>query len=1096
MQVRRALKAVFLSLSLALLASAQNISTSQIQGTVKDASGLAVPGAELKVTQTETGAQRTAASGSTGDYVLPNLPIGPYRLEVSKEGFSTYVQTGIVLQVGTNPTIDAALKVGAVSEQVSVEANAALVETQATGVGQVIENQRILELPLNGRNAVELVQLTAGAVVQGTSSSRSFQGQSGGEGIAVAGGTSFGTTYLLDGAFHNNPYDNNNLPLPFPDALQEFKVEASSLTAQNGVHSGAAVNAVTKSGTNNYHGDAFEFLRNGDLNGRNAFAAQRDSLKRNQYGGTIGGPVMKNKLFWFGGYQGTITRQDTTPSAPAFIPTKQMLGGDFSTIESTQCTKSPINLKAPFVNNVLPASLLDPVALKIAAKLPPTGDQACGQILYGTTLDQDEWQVVGRMDYQISSKQSLFGRYIATTYFQPTPFSLQPSNILATGTGGRDSLAQTFTLGHTFIINSTMVNSVRAAVNRTGIHRTNTPDFGPADVGIQGVFSYQPDYMLMSVTNGFAIGNGVENQATFRTTTYQLGDDFSIVHGTHQFAFGGEIAHWRSNSNANVRSPGVYSFDGTATGLGLGDFITGKLAQLDQSAPNTLYMKESYVGAYAQDTWKVTSRLTVNYGIRWEPWFPQVITNGAIYNFSLDRFNAGIKSTVFKNAPNGFYYPGDPGFPGKSGLNKRLGDFGPRIGLAYDPMGDGKTSIRASFGRGYDFLNAQFNLNTAVAPPWGAEIRTTFGPGGLDNPYLGFPGGNPFPITFNANAPFTPFGPFLSTDYNEKTTVADTWNLTIQRQIGTLLLSGSYVGNQTSHLWLTTPVNPTVFIPGNCVAGQFGLTAAGACSTAANVNQRRVLYLANPSQAQYIAALDRYVDGGNQSYNGMILSAQKRFRNTFSANANYTWSHCLTNDRITSGGNTTNVNTGYLDPNNANFDRGNCPVDRRHVLNLTVVGQVPRLSNNALRIVASGWQVAGIIRHQSGAPLTVTTTDRQLSGVGAQRTNQLLPDVYSNAGDHLQFLNPLAFGNPALGTLGNMAPGTFQGHGYSQLDTSLSRRFNLIERVTMDIRADAFNLANHVRQSAVSTSLSATNFGRTTSAMDPRIVQLSAKFIF
>jgi hypothetical protein len=700
------------------------------------------------------------------------------------------------------------------------------------------------------------------------------------------------------------------------------------------------------------------------------------------------------------------------------------------------------------------------------------------------------------MDYQISSKQSLFGRYIATTYFQPTPFSLQPSNILATGTGGRDSLAQTFTLGHTFIINSTMVNSVRAAVNRTGIHRTNTPDFGPADVGIQGVFSYQPDYMLMSVTNGFAIGNGVENQATFRTTTYQLGDDFSIVHGTHQFAFGGEIAHWRSNSNANVRSPGVYSFDGTATGLGLGDFITGKLAQLDQSAPNTLYMKESYVGAYAQDTWKVTSRLTVNYGIRWEPWFPQVITNGAIYNFSLDRFNAGIKSTVFKNAPNGFYYPGDPGFPGKSGLNKRLGDFGPRIGLAYDPMGDGKTSIRASFGRGYDFLNAQFNLNTAVAPPWGAEIRTTFGPGGLDNPYLGFPGGNPFPITFNANAPFTPFGPFLSTDYNEKTTVADTWNLTIQRQIGTLLLSGSYVGNQTSHLWLTTPVNPTVFIPGNCVAGQFGLTAAGACSTAANVNQRRVLYLANPSQAQYIAALDRYVDGGNQSYNGMILSAQKRFRNTFSANANYTWSHCLTNDRITSGGNTTNVNTGYLDPNNANFDRGNCPVDRRHVLNLTVVGQVPRLSNNALRIVASGWQVAGIIRHQSGAPLTVTTTDRQLSGVGAQRTNQLLPDVYSNAGDHLQFLNPLAFGNPALGTLGNMAPGTFQGHGYSQLDTSLSRRFNLIERVTMDIRADAFNLANHVRQSAVSTSLSATNFGRTTSAMDPRIVQLSAKFIF
>jgi hypothetical protein len=1086
---------VCLFAGLAVSVWAQNISTSQIQGTVKDASGLGVPGAEVKAIQTETGVLRTAVSGSTGDYVLPTLPIGPWRLEVSKQGFSTYIQTGIVLQVGTNPTVDAALKIGAVSEQVSVEANAALVETQATGVGQVIENQRILELPLNGRNAAELVQLTAGAVLQGVSSSRSFQGQSGGEAIAVAGGTSFGTTYLLDGAFHNNPYDNLNLPLPFPDALQEFKVEASSLTAQNGVHSGAAVNAVTKSGTNSYHGDAFEFLRNGDFNARNFFAAKRDSLKRNQYGGTIGGPVMKNKLFFFAGYQGTITRQDTTPAAPAFIPTAQMLTGDFTTIESSRCTTRPITLGAPFVNNKIALSQLDPVALNIAGKLPPTADQACGQILYGTTLDQDEWQVTGRMDYQISSKQSLFGRYMATTYFQPTPFSLQPNNILATGTGGRDSLAQSFTVGHTWLVSSSMVNSVRLALNRTAIHRTNTPDFGPADVGIKGVFSYQPDYMLMTVTNGFAIGNGVENQATFRTTTYQLGDDFSLVRGSHQFAFGAEAAHWRSNSNANVRSPGVYSFDGTATGLGLADFLTGKLAQLDQSAPNTLYMKEWYVGAYAQDTWKATSRLTLNYGVRWEPWFPQVITNGAIYNFSLSRFQQGITSTVFKNAPAGFYYPGDPGFPGKSGLNKRLGNFGPRIGLAYDPFGDGKTSIRASYGRGYDFLNAQFNLNTAVAPPWGAEIRTTFGPGGLDNPYLGFPGGNPFPVTFNANALFTPFGPFLSTDYNEKTTAANTWNLTVQRQMGaSWLVSASYVGSETEHLWLTTQVNPAQFLGlGACTINGVNYPV---CSTSANVNQRRLLYLQNPSQAQYIGFLDRYSDGGTQSYNGLILSAQKRLSHNVSANVNYTWSHCLTNDRITSGGGTTNVATDYLDPNNANFERGNCPVDRRHIMNLTVVAQVPKLANNVLRIVASGWQVAAIVRHQAGAPLNVTTTDRLLSGLGAQRTIQALSNVYNTSGDPLQFLNPAAFSNPAIGTLGNMSPGSFAGHPYTQIDTSLSRRFNLLEKLTMDIRADAFNLPNHFRASLVSTSFSATNFGRTTGALDPRIIQFSAKFIF
>src|SRR6204780_3219277 len=324
--------------------------TSQIQGVVRDASGSPVPGAELKATKTDTGTVRTATSAADGGYVLSNLAIGPYRLEVGKAGFATYVQTGIVLQVNTNPTIDVSLNLGAVSQTVQVEANAAQVETENTSVGTVIENQRILDLPLNGRQATDLIQLTGAAIPAGVNGTAGFPG---GQNIAIAGGLLSGVGYFLDGTIYNNPFDATNLPFPFPDALEEFKVETSTLTAQNGIHSAAAINAVVKSGTNAFHGDAFEFLRNGDMNARNFFAATRDTLKRNQFGGTVGGPILRNKLFFFAGYQGTITRQDPA-DATTFVPTAQMLAGNFTTWESA-CNGNK-TLTAPYVNNMIPQS--------------------------------------------------------------------------------------------------------------------------------------------------------------------------------------------------------------------------------------------------------------------------------------------------------------------------------------------------------------------------------------------------------------------------------------------------------------------------------------------------------------------------------------------------------------------------------------------------------------------------------------------------------------------------------------------------------------------------------------------------------------------
>jgi len=324
-------------------------STAQISGTVKDQSGAVLPGAGVTVTQTDTGIARTAVSDESGSFFLPNLATGPYKIEVALPGFRTFVQTGIVLQVNSSPVINAVLTVGQVSEQIQVEANAALVETRNIGVGNVIETERILDLPLNGRNAVELVVLSGAAVQTGTSTN--YSNLRGGVSISVAGGPSFGTSYLLDGAMHNNPYDSNNLPLPFPDALQEFKVETGGLSAQNGLHSGAAVNAVTKSGTNEFHGSLFEFVRNYKFNARNYFAASRDTLKRNQFGGTIGGPILRNKLFFFGALQSTITRQDPSDTI-SYVSTAQMLSGDFTTVTSPQCrTTGQLLLRDPFVNN-------------------------------------------------------------------------------------------------------------------------------------------------------------------------------------------------------------------------------------------------------------------------------------------------------------------------------------------------------------------------------------------------------------------------------------------------------------------------------------------------------------------------------------------------------------------------------------------------------------------------------------------------------------------------------------------------------------------------------------------------------------------------
>ncbi len=1085
--------------------------TSQIQGSVQDATGAAVPGAEVKATQTDTGVVRTATTSAEGAYVLANLPIGPYRLEVTKQGFAVFEQTGIVLQVNTIPTIDIQLRVGAISEKVQVEANAAQVELQTTSIGNVIENQRILELPLNGRNAAELIQLAGASIPAGRIGvGGTTAGMPGGLQVAVAGGQLSGVGYYLDGTMYNNLFDATNLPFPFPDALQEFKVETSTLTAQDGNHSAAAVSTVVKSGTNEYHGDLFEFLRNGDMNARNFFASARDSLKRNQYGGTFGGPIMRNKLFFFVGYQGTRTRSDPADRT-AFVPTAQMLRGDFS-----GCPTFPATIKDPnggvFPNKQIPVTRFSQQSLNLVKFLPASNDP-CGATHFGPILQSNEYQVLGRTDYQISDRQNFFARYMATTYYQPSAYALS-KNILDTAQGGLDDLAQTFAIGHTFLFSPTTINTFRASANRVSVFRFSDDYFDACDLGVK--FScLVPHQTVVTVTGGFAIGAGTNIFASFVPTNYTLGDDVSLVRGSHQLTFGFSGFKYQHSQKANVYSSATFSFTGlpAATGLGMSDFLLGEIGSMTQGSPNTVFTTKLGYGLYAQDTWKVSRRLTANLGLRWEPFLPQRLNNGAVYNFDWNRFRQGVQSTVFTQAPPGLLYAGDPGFPGKTGVNNRYDQFAPRIGLSFDPRGDGTTSLRASFGIGYDFPNIQIMSTPATAPPFGNALVGIPGPLPFSDPWSAYPGGNPFPGSFGPNATFIKYGTFVAQQPDAKATTVYSWNFAIQHQFGTWLLSATYLGTETAHLWDSFQLNPAQIVPSSAPLGTAcppGVTAG--CNSTSNTNQRRIAYLINPQVGQYLGSVDQFESGGTVSYNGLMLSAAKRLSRGFSLDANYTWSHCIGDVGIGSlvGGGET-----YEDPHNRRRDHGNCEtgtlngtqaLDRRHIVNVTGVADAPKFHSPVLRILASDWRFSTSYRYLSSAFLTASTgIDYALTGTGGQRPNLVLPDPLAahpgspcaQTAPCVSWLNPAAFKQPAFGTFGNLGRANIPGPNSWEIDSALSRIFPVREGMNLELRGEAFNLTNSFRALTVNTALNnPTTFGEILSAQDPRIMQVALKLTF
>jgi hypothetical protein len=1100
----------------------QAVAVGSVSGTVSDQSGSSVPNATVKMTETERGTVHTGTSNTEGRYTFNNLPVGPYRLEVTATGFKSYSQTGIILQVAENLTQNVALQVGALTETVEVQAGASMVETRDSSISQVIEQQRIVDLPLNGRNLTSLLTLSGVATAGGDmtlnggdlTGSKNMQGTSGGSAqISIAGGSANGVNYLLDGGDNNDAFSNVNLPIPFPDAVQEFSVQTSGLPAQYGLHPGGVVNIVTKSGSNSFHGDVFEFLRNGDLNARQEGTPLRDTLKRNQFGGTAGGRIIKDKLFFFGGYQGT--RQRSDPAAQtAYTPTAATLAGDFSVADGSKanggCLATARTLKdatgTPFPGNKIPVSTFDPAGFKLASTYIPVSNDPCGKTYFGYLANNPDDQWIGRVDYNISSKQAFFGRYYIYDYKALSLFD--GKNALTTGSPGNDQRSQTMTIGDTYTISASAVNSFHATFDRRRNNRASAPTlFSPQDLGVNMFINY-PHYTQLTVSNytggGFAVGCGTCAFANFDINTYQVADDFTIMKGKHQIAFGFDGRKDQFNSFNHQQSNGQFTFNGATSGDGLADLLIGRFSGLTDGNVISDYLRQTVIAGYVQDAFRPTSHLSINLGVRWEPSVPAYDKFGRGNQFSYPLFLQGWHSSVYPTAPAGLIFTGDSENKyGKALTAAHWATFSPRLGMVWDPKGDGKQTIRASWSLIHDTTELFYPERWTTNSPYVSSLSLTAGQ--FSNPFASYTlngkTGDPFP----GAAVFPVAGAYISVPGNMKVTYMMQWNLSYQRQLAKdWMVTVNYLGNVSRHILGSTDINYSLY------TGPASNTGGGANGS----NQRRLTYLLNPAQGQYYGDIQQTDDGANAAYNGLLWKAEKRMSHNITTFATYTYSHCTSTWDFAGE----LAGTVYQNPlNRASGERGNCGYDHRQNFNMSVVIQSPGVGPSIARSITKDWQLSPLASLYTGNPIQLTSgKDVSLSTQGLDRPTVLLPDqVYPATKTPQEYFNPAAFvcAGPGTGTqagisgvntacagtgvFGNLGRNSVYGPSKVNFDMALSRNFRLTERLHSEFRADFFNILNHGNWQTIGTSVSSgTTFGQVTAFGTPRYIQMAMKVTF
>jgi hypothetical protein len=1091
---------------------AQRANTAAINGNVLDAQEAIISGASVTITHQETGQVRQVVTDASGYFQFLALPVGTYNVAVEMAGFRKFQTTGVQLQVGDNRKLDVRLVVGDVATSIQVEAAASEVETTNATMRDVVDSRRVVELPLNGRNLLELTMLVPGI--------NPAQGVGGGAGdagkqlvtakwVSVNGSRDSNVRYTLDGGANNDVLYNLAMAFPFPDAVQEFSVQTSGQGVEIGKSSGGTVNIVTKSGTNEIHGNAFSFLRSSAVNANNFFSRAGDALKRNQTGFTLGGPLIKNKLFLFGGYQRTWTRKTTQTGKARTMP-QAYRDGDFSALLKGS---SPIYLRDPkasgtcsagnqsgcFPGNIIPAARLSPAFQKLVKTSPPPG--ADGYIYYPLIDNQDDRDVIVRGDYRVNDKHSLVLRYLYAQNDLPKPTL---PGILVSARKGGQSGATSSTIGDTYIASPRLIAETHLAYVRIVGHRLGQTPYDITDFGVKvneqplpwGEPSTEID-VLMTGKGGFAVGS-TGRPGIFTRENYELNHSWRYQLGRHNLTWGADISKSRYDEFLAFKTGGEYTFDGSVSGYDAADAVLGQLYQMWQNGGEVENRRSLYYAVYGGDSFRVTRRLTVNLGIRWEPWKLLNDIFGKTAAFDPTAYSKGVRSTKYPNAPAGLFYPGDVLNGAKlhddattHGRHYKI--FSPRIGLAWDVLGNGKLSVRSSYGLFYDtpgmwMLNAMSNQ-----APFGTQVqfRNSMVEIPFDDPYRYVPSYNIFPVPSgtNKNAVFLPGSLMMTTQPWWNPVYTQTWNFVIDREVvRDLVLRLGYVGTKVTHLNTVRDLNAPVY--------DYSKTLAQNRST---TQQRR--------PRPEFSNLNVFTTGDNSSYNAFQMSLNKRFSRGFSILNSYTWSKHI-DDNVSF-----NINVEQMiapDPYHLK-SRGPADDDHRHRWVSSFVWQAPNMKrltdNRALAMMLGHWQLGGILTLQSGMPFTIQSSTDTLasepSSGPASRADQIgkiqLSSDRTRGEKIAQYYDRTAAKDAAPGTIGNMGRNVMFGPGYANVNVSVTRGFPLPKRegARVEFRFEAFNLLNspHLGQPEARLGRSNTATISSTSS-DARILQFALKLAF
>ena len=1092
-------------LAIPLTAAAQ-LTSATIIGTVADQGGANVPNAKVTARNVETGLTRTVNTGEDGSYRIEFLPVGNYVVEVSgTAGFKKAIRESIVLRVSDIARVDVALEVGSVNEQVTVSTAPPEVNTSNAELGRTIQSQEIENLPLVERNVYTLLDLTPGvqsnnggvgsiATASATTSNLSlgFPEQR----TLINGGTDGGTgsvNYYLDGGTSMTNLRNTGNVAPNPDAIQEFRIQTNSYNAEYGRFASGIINVLTKSGTNKFHGSLYEFVRNTSFNANEwGSVLAKAPYHRNQYGGTIGGPIKTDKTFFFASYSG-LRQITSTFLSGGIVPTAAERTGDFRTssgaVPKDPATGTSLATATTFscagVSGVICANRIDPVAKKIVDTYIPLPNVTIpGKGLIGwqgnvaNPFNTDEF--LGKVDHQLTQAHRLTFSYYTTAGIT-TVFP---------GTGNVAWATQNFkwrqhnvNMSDVWVINSNVINQAWVTYSRNFGGRLNVPSTSLRDLGSTFFPQGTPSLPQITVSGYFTLTNAIGGP-TAGTNLYAFRDVLSWTKGRHSLKLGGELSLNKDIQQTLLNNYGVFTFNNTSTGNGFADFLVGIPSAVTQDAPVTGYTNTWYTALFAQDDFRVNSRLTLNLGLRWDVQTPPTDPQNRVVNYV-----PGVKSTVNPIAPVGAQFYGDPGVE-RGGIPVSYGHISPRFGMAWDPFGDSKTSVRAAFGIFYGSISGnEWNTMTNFQP---FSTRLTFtninrredavtlAPLGasLSNPYNAFIGGNPFPY----NGGFTTGGGLFAVDPNYKWPRTFQTNVSVQREIlAGLTVSAAYVGTISHDLPFGRDVNYPV------------LTAT---ASTGNVLARRP----NP----LFGAVTVLGSDQAASYHAGQFTGTYRLGNKVSISGFYTYSKTLSTAELHNN-TTQGLAQNYT---RLGLEKGRADTDQRHVFAMSMFFQPDfyKGTNKYARSIINGWSISPIVKIRSGRPFTVTNgnVDANLDGQTNDRA-QLIGDPHLDNPTPDMWFNIAAFSrNPAVTGIsidGNSPRNFLSGPGYQAVDVGVSRDFRFGERFKVQFRGEGSNIFNHPNYDLPNASAPASiatpgNFGRITSAGSMRKLQFGARLTF